>query len=71
MVSVQRRLNSTGRIRLTRESVHVELEQPADTVSFPWISARIDLKEFDFPGTLRSHLKLTTVARQCAFLAEP
>jgi hypothetical protein len=74
MISVQRRLNSTGRVRLTRESIHVELEQPADAMAFPWISARIDLKEFDFPGdavvSLEAYYRSSSMRFPCGTVGE-
>lgn len=74
MVSVQRRLNSTGRVRLTRDAVQVELEQPADALSFPWISARIDLKDFDFPGdasvSLEAYYRSSSMRFSCGSVSE-
>lgn len=43
MVSIQRRLNSTGRKRITRDHVSIELSSPLDTFSFPSATAVIDL----------------------------
>jgi hypothetical protein len=50
MVSVQRRLNSTNRTRITRDRVTIVLEPPADLTSFPSASATIDLSNLDFPS---------------------
>jgi hypothetical protein len=50
MVSVQRRFNSTGRIRITRDRVNIALEQPADMISFPSAVATINLNELDLPA---------------------
>lgn len=50
MVSVQRRLNSTNRARITRDRVNIVLEPPADLLSFPSASATIDLTDLEFPG---------------------
>jgi hypothetical protein len=45
MVSVQRRLNSTGRKRITRDHVSIELTPPLDTFSFPWATAEVNLND--------------------------
>lgn len=45
MVSVQRRLNSTGRKRITKDRVRIELTPPLDTFSFPSATAEIDLRD--------------------------
>jgi len=47
MVSVQRRLNSTGRKRITRDRVVIELTPPLDTFSFPVATAKINLSGLD------------------------
>lgn len=44
MVSVQRRLNSTGRKRITKDRVTIELTPPLDTFSFPSATAEINLR---------------------------
>lgn len=43
MVSMQRRLNSTGRKRIPRDRIIIDLEPPPDSLSFPRASAQIDL----------------------------
>lgn len=45
MVSVQRRLNSTGRKRITRDRVTIELTPPLDTFSFPSATALVNLED--------------------------
>ena len=50
MVSVQRRVNSTDRARITRDRVNIILDPPPDTSSFPSASAAIDLAGLEFPG---------------------
>lgn len=51
MVSVQRRLNSTGRKRITRDRVAIELAPPLDAFSFPSATALIDLADLELdPG---------------------
>ncbi len=49
MVSVQRRVNSTERIRITRDRVTIVLDPAADVISFPCASAIINLEGLDFP----------------------
>ena len=49
MVSVQRRVNSTNRARITRDRVSIVLEPPADLKSFPSASATVELSNLDFP----------------------
>lgn len=49
MVSVQRRVNSTDRIRITRDRASIMLDPPADVISFPCASATINLAGLDFP----------------------
>jgi hypothetical protein len=57
MVSIQRRLNSTGRKRITRDRVTIELTPPLDTFSFPSATADIDLSELDLDPTARIALE--------------
>ena len=47
MVSIQRRLNSTGRKRITRDRVVIELSPPLDTIAFPSATATISLADLD------------------------
>ncbi len=47
MVSIQRRLNSTGRKRITRDRVIIELSPPLDTIAFPSATATISLTDLD------------------------
>jgi hypothetical protein len=51
MASVQRRFNSTGRIRIPRSKVQVKLQEPLDVGEFPMAFAKIDLSELDLPET--------------------
>ena len=53
MISLQRRLNSTGRKRITRDCVTIELTPPLDTFSFPLAAAKIDLSELDLDPAAR------------------
>jgi hypothetical protein len=50
MVSVQRRVNSTDRVRITRDRINIVLEPPADITSFPYAAATIDVTDLDFPA---------------------
>jgi hypothetical protein len=53
MVSLQRRLNSTGRKRITRDRIIIELTPPLDTFSFPTATAEINLAELDLDSEAR------------------
>ena len=53
MISLQRRLNSTGRKRITRDCVTIELTPPLDTFSFPVAVAKIDLSGLDLDRAAR------------------
>jgi hypothetical protein len=49
VVSVQRRLNSTGRTRITRDRVNITIEPSKDLTSPVLASASINLDGLDFP----------------------
>jgi hypothetical protein len=49
MVSMQRRFNSTGRVRIPRSCVEISLQEPLDGGTYPVASASIDLAELDLP----------------------
>lgn len=53
MVSVQRRLNSTGRKRIKRDRIVIELSPPIDNFSFPSATAEIDLKDLGLDHSAR------------------
>jgi hypothetical protein len=53
MVSVQRRLNSTGRKRITRDRIVIELFPSLDTVAFPSATAQINLEGLDLERMAR------------------
>jgi hypothetical protein len=53
MISVQRRLNSTGRKRITKDRVTIELTPPLDTFSFPSAIAEIDLSNLGLDASAR------------------
>jgi len=57
MVSVQRRLNSTGRKRISRDRVVIELTPPLDTFSFPSATAEINLTGLDLAPSARVALE--------------
>ncbi|MGH7783562.1 MAG: hypothetical protein ACREO5_06960, partial [Candidatus Binatia bacterium] len=75
MVSVQRRLNSTGRIRITRDAVNIALELPADSNSFPWATAGIDLRKFGLPNdatvSLEAYYRSSSMRFACGTVADP
>jgi hypothetical protein len=51
MVSVHRRLNSTGRKRIPRDHINIVLESPLDSGSFPCAYASVSFDGLDFPPT--------------------
>jgi hypothetical protein len=53
MTSVQRRLNSTGRLRITRNRVDIALEQHPDLNVTPSARAALRLDGLDVPGNAR------------------
>jgi hypothetical protein len=75
MVSVQRRINSTGRKRITRDHINIELEQPADIASFPWASATVNLQDLDLPVdahiALEAYYRSSSMRFACGTVASP
>jgi hypothetical protein len=75
MVSVQRRVNSTDRTRITRDRVAIMLDPPAGLSSFPCASAVIDLKEFDFPPeadvVLEAYYRSSSMRFACGTVGSP
>jgi hypothetical protein len=73
MVSVQRRVNSTDRARITRDRVSILLDPPADETSFPSASATIDLSGYDFPSTadvvLEAYYRSSSMRFACGKIA--
>jgi len=53
MTSVQRRLNSTGRLRITRNRVDIALEQHPDLNVIPTARATLRLEGLEVPGNAR------------------
>ncbi len=53
MTSIQRRLNSTGRFRITRNRVDIALEQHPDLNVIPTARASLRLEGLDVPGDAR------------------
>jgi hypothetical protein len=49
MVSMQRRFNSTGRVRIPRSRVEIRLQEPLDHGGFPVAFASLDLVGLDLP----------------------
>lgn len=74
MVSVQRRLNSTGRIRITRERVNLVLDEPTDLNSFPWATATLDLSGLELPGnanvSIEAYYRSSSMRFPCGSIAE-
>lgn len=50
MVSVQRRVNSTDRVRITRDRINIVLDPAPDLTSFPCAAATINVTDLDFPA---------------------
>ncbi len=53
MPSIQRRFNSTGRVRITRDRIDVELQQPQDLSIVPTARASLRLQGLNIPGDAR------------------
>jgi hypothetical protein len=53
MTSVQRRFNSTGRLRITRNRVDISLEQHPDLNVVPTARATLRLDGLEVPGNAR------------------
>ena|ERR1700730_14424863 len=75
MVSVQRRLNSTGRKRITRDRVVIELFPPLDTVAFPSATAQINLENLGLDQNsrvvLESYFRSSSMRFSCGTVASP
>lgn len=73
MVSVQRRLNSTGRKRITRDRVTIELTPPLDRFSFPIATAEVDLTELGLdpaaPVALEAYYRSSSMRFPCGTVA--
>jgi hypothetical protein len=71
MTSVQRRLNSTGRTRITRDRVSMSLEEPA--VGFPWAAATLRLGDLDLPRdaqvTIEAYYRSSSMRFPCGTIA--
>jgi hypothetical protein len=69
MISVQRRLNSTGRKRITRDRVTIELAASLDTFSFPSATAEVNLAGLDIdPGAavvLEAYFRSSSMRFRC------
>jgi hypothetical protein len=69
MVSIQRRLNSTGRKRITRDRVVIELSPPLDTISFPSATATISLAGMDLdqdaPVAMEAYFRSSSMRFPC------
>lgn len=73
MPSVQRRFNSTGRLRIPRRNVVIELEAPAGAGSVPVVSARLDLSGISLPGSadvcLEAYYRTSSMRFTCGTVA--
>src|SRR5450759_3550955 len=69
MVSIQRRLNSTGRKRITRDRAVIELSPPLDTIAFPSATATISLVGLDLdqdaPVVLEAYFRSSSMRFPC------
>jgi hypothetical protein len=74
MVSIQRRLNSTGRKRIPRERVVIELSPPLDTVSFPTATATIKLADLNLDTSatvvLQAYFRSSSMRFACGTVGE-
>jgi len=75
MVSVQRRLNSTGRKRITRDRVIIELSPALDTFAFPAATAQINLDGLGLdPGArvvLEAYFRSSSMRFPCGTVMAP
>ncbi len=69
MTSVQRRLNSTGRIRITRNRVDIALEQHPDLNVTPSAYATLRLDGLDVPGNakvvIEAYYRTSSIRFEC------
>jgi len=69
MTSVQRRLNSTGRLRITRNRVDIALEQHPDLNVIPTARATLRLDGLEVPGNARvaieAYYRTSSVRFEC------
>jgi len=74
MPSVQRRLNSTRRTRITRDRVSIHLEEPADSASFPRATATIDLARLELPQNaavvVEAYYRSSSMRFQCGCVSK-
>lgn len=74
MVSVQRRLNSTGRKRITKDRVSIELTPPLDAYSFPSATARVVLDDLGLEPAARvvleAYFRSSSMRFQCGIVGE-
>ena len=70
MPSVQRRFNSTGRVRIPRRNVVIEFEAPLDEKAIPAFSGILDLSQMDLPGgaevCLEAYYRSSSMRFACA-----
>jgi hypothetical protein len=73
MASIQRRFNSTGRTRIPRSHVEINLHEALDAGAFPIASATIDLAELDLPDSatveLEAYFRTSSMRFPCGTVA--
>jgi hypothetical protein len=74
MASIQRRFNSTGRRRIPRSHVEIELQEPLDAGAHPVASATINLAGLDLPDTatveIEAYFRSSSMRFPCGTVAE-
>jgi hypothetical protein len=75
MSSVQRRLNSTDRVRITRNRVTIQLEEPADPTSFPCAAAEVNLAGLELPPdaavAIEAYYRSSSMRFACGTVSKP
>jgi len=73
MVSMQRRFNSTGRTRIPRSRVEIELQEALDAGGFPVAFARLDLSAIELPPSatvaLEAYFRSSSMRFPCGTVA--
>jgi hypothetical protein len=73
MASIQRRFNSTGRTRIPRSHVEINLQEALDAGAFPIASATIDLAGLDLPDSatveLEAYFRSSSMRFPCGTVA--
>jgi hypothetical protein len=73
MVSMQRRFNSTGRMRIPRSRIEITLQEPLDRGGFPVASVTADLAGLDLPNSatveIEAYFRSSSMRFQCGTVA--